>query len=265
MAAQPLAPPEPPVAVPTPAPRGLTPLEWQRFASFFALIEEGCDFDPALSIANPELAADDPIVGALRYEVEKPVEYVPLKPSGRDYSNTRMPEPKPLTAEDHQRLDMTEAYEQDRDGSNPAALAAVKAETRRYMAGQRVQAGLGRSSSGFVAAVAGLVASRSRERRPRRAGARARSPGGRDGDPEPPPPLAAPEALRANGASRPALVIVLPYEGHGRVIFDAASHEDELRLRAWLRSSDVFAALPDLLARLLDDLDGWDADEGEAA
>jgi hypothetical protein len=85
---------------------------------------------------------------------------------------------------------MTEAYEQDRDGSNPAALAAVKGETRRYMAGQRVQPGLARVGPGFVAAVAGLVASRPRERRPRRTSARARSPGARDGDPE--PPLTAP-------------------------------------------------------------------------
>jgi hypothetical protein len=44
----------------------------------------------------------------------------------------------------------------------------------------------------------------------------------------------------------------------GLVMLIAETHEDELRLRSWLRRSEAFAALPALLANLLDDLDQLD-------
>jgi hypothetical protein len=62
---------------------------------------------------------------------------------------------------------------------------------------------------------------------------------------------------------RPRLVIVIPLEEHGRIVLDCETHEDELRLRAWLRRSPVFERLPAVLARLLDDLD--EIDEERAA
>jgi hypothetical protein len=51
---------------------------------------------------------------------------------------------------------------------------------------------------------------------------------------------------------------VLELEEPGRVILDADSYEDELRLRRWLRRSTAFRNLPALLERLLDDLDELD-------
>jgi hypothetical protein len=59
----------------------------------------------------------------------------------------------------------------------------------------------------------------------------------------------------------PALVVTLPLEGIGRIVFVAASYEDELRLRRWLRTSDEFAALPSILERLLDDMDEHDDED----
>jgi hypothetical protein len=60
---------------------------------------------------------------------------------------------------------------------------------------------------------------------------------------------------------RPRLVIVVPLEGIANVRFDADSHDDELRLRSWLRAAlgrrEPFNRG---LERLLDALD-----EGEAA
>lgn len=56
----------------------------------------------------------------------------------------------------------------------------------------------------------------------------------------------------------PRLVFVLELEEPGRVILDADSYEDELRLRRWLRRSTAFRNLPALLERLLDDLDELD-------
>lgn len=61
----------------------------------------------------------------------------------------------------------------------------------------------------------------------------------------------------------PALVIVLELEQPGQIVFACESPADELRLRGWLRRSDVFARLPELLDRLLDDLDEIDAERGE--
>jgi hypothetical protein len=57
---------------------------------------------------------------------------------------------------------------------------------------------------------------------------------------------------------RPELIVRVPLEGHGRITFDADSHENELRLRRWIRHSHVLEALPDLVAQLLDDLDRHD-------
>jgi hypothetical protein len=53
----------------------------------------------------------------------------------------------------------------------------------------------------------------------------------------------------------PRLAIVIPLEGQGRIMLDADTFEDELRLRAWLRRSTVFEQLPAVLTQLLDDLD----------
>lgn len=60
----------------------------------------------------------------------------------------------------------------------------------------------------------------------------------------------------------PALIVRLPLEQPGQILLDAASYEDELRLRAWLRRSSAMRALPGILGRLLDDLD---AREGATA
>jgi hypothetical protein len=56
-------------------------------------------------------------------------------------------------------------------------------------------------------------------------------------------------------------VIVLEYErDRGFVVLDCQTHADEHRLRLWLRRSAAFATLPRLAARLLDDLDDFDAE-----
>jgi hypothetical protein len=57
------------------------------------------------------------------------------------------------------------------------------------------------------------------------------------------------------------LWIELPIESHGRITLQAATHEDELRLRHWLRGSSQWRALPVIVARFLDDLDEHDARE----
>ena len=61
----------------------------------------------------------------------------------------------------------------------------------------------------------------------------------------------------------PSLIVIFPLEGKAIVHFDAVTHEDEIRLREWLRSGRVLAELPDALRDLLDDLDGFN--RGEAA
>jgi len=56
----------------------------------------------------------------------------------------------------------------------------------------------------------------------------------------------------------PALHVLLPLEESGRIVLAADTFEDELRLRSWLRRSSALQALPEILARLLDDLDEHD-------
>jgi hypothetical protein len=56
----------------------------------------------------------------------------------------------------------------------------------------------------------------------------------------------------------PALLIELRLEETGRITLVADTHEDELRLRAWLRRSPAFERLPAILQGLLDDLDQID-------
>jgi hypothetical protein len=60
-------------------------------------------------------------------------------------------------------------------------------------------------------------------------------------------------------SGRPRLVLVLELEAdQGFALLDVSSHEDELRLRRWLARSPAYAALPALVARLLDGLDALD-------
>jgi hypothetical protein len=66
-----------------------------------------------------------------------------------------------------------------------------------------------------------------------------------------------------NGRRPPRLCIDLELEQPGIVALLAETYEDELRLRAWLRRSPQFRRLPELIERLLADLD--DADRREAA
>jgi hypothetical protein len=63
------------------------------------------------------------------------------------------------------------------------------------------------------------------------------------------------------GTCRPALHIELPLESRGRIVLNAANYEDELRLRHWLRGSREWRGLPEIVGRLLDDLDEHDARE----
>jgi hypothetical protein len=74
-------------------------------------------------------------------------------------------------------------------------------------------------------------------------------------------------ALTARRRSRsvPHLRIDLPLEGVGRFVLVAATHEDELRLRRWLRASSAVADLPAMLHALLDDLDDADQVNKDAA
>jgi hypothetical protein len=59
----------------------------------------------------------------------------------------------------------------------------------------------------------------------------------------------------------PQLVVFLRLEEPGVIVLDAASYEDEIRLRTWLRRSRQLETLPDMLGRLLDDLDERDREE----
>jgi hypothetical protein len=57
----------------------------------------------------------------------------------------------------------------------------------------------------------------------------------------------------------PRLVIELELERHQCVVMVLAdSHEDELRLRSWLRRTPAFEDLPAFIAGLLDELDRID-------
>ena len=58
---------------------------------------------------------------------------------------------------------------------------------------------------------------------------------------------------------KPTLWIQIPLESPGRIVFDADTWKDERRLRQWLRGSTEYRLLPELLARVLDDLDKIDA------
>jgi len=60
------------------------------------------------------------------------------------------------------------------------------------------------------------------------------------------------------GVSAPRLLIEIPLERRGHIVFDADSLENERRLRLWLRHSAALRELPEILARLLDDLDAID-------
>lgn len=64
---------------------------------------------------------------------------------------------------------------------------------------------------------------------------------------------------RHRGRRPPSLWILLPLEGGARIILDAETYEDELRLRQFLRRSRAMERLPEIIPRLLDDLDGVDA------
>lgn len=57
---------------------------------------------------------------------------------------------------------------------------------------------------------------------------------------------------------RPALVVVLPYEGIPELRLVADSSEDERALRLWLRSSSALRELPEAVLELLNVLDELD-------
>jgi hypothetical protein len=57
---------------------------------------------------------------------------------------------------------------------------------------------------------------------------------------------------------QPCLHVVFALEEPGRLLLVADTHEDERRLRSWLRRSQVLAMLPALLDRLLDERDERD-------
>jgi uncharacterized protein YjiS (DUF1127 family) len=61
----------------------------------------------------------------------------------------------------------------------------------------------------------------------------------------------------------PAFVVRIELEQRARITLDAETYEDELRLRSWLRRSRAMCVLPQVLERLLDDLDAKDAGELE--
>lgn len=56
----------------------------------------------------------------------------------------------------------------------------------------------------------------------------------------------------------PALLIRLPLEQPGQILFEAFTASDEQRLRVWLRDSAAFRQLPAIIGRLLDDMDALD-------
>lgn len=53
-------------------------------------------------------------------------------------------------------------------------------------------------------------------------------------------------------------MVVVPIEGRPRVYLHVDTHEDEVRLRGWLRRSAVFRRLPAQIVQALDDLDRRD-------
>jgi hypothetical protein len=54
---------------------------------------------------------------------------------------------------------------------------------------------------------------------------------------------------------RPKLHIVLAPEDVPKMALDADTFEDEIHLREWLRRSSMLEELPEIAARLLDDVD----------
>jgi hypothetical protein len=52
----------------------------------------------------------------------------------------------------------------------------------------------------------------------------------------------------------PCLLLVIPLEDRVVARVEALTHEDELRLRSWLRRSETLAALAELLPGLLGEL-----------
>lgn len=64
---------------------------------------------------------------------------------------------------------------------------------------------------------------------------------------------------------RPALRIILPLEGDAIVRLDAATVEDERRLRAWLRGTRRLELLQHALEGILDDLDALEAERKAVA
>jgi hypothetical protein len=65
-----------------------------------------------------------------------------------------------------------------------------------------------------------------------------------------------------NARRPPTLLIRYELErDRALIVLLADTHEDELRLRLWLRSSTALRLLPRLLARLLDELDRIDEED----
>jgi hypothetical protein len=63
----------------------------------------------------------------------------------------------------------------------------------------------------------------------------------------------------------PLLSVVVPLEERAQLVLFAESHEDELRLRAWLRRTPGLERLQQALVDLLDELDDVEIDHGDAA
>jgi hypothetical protein len=57
------------------------------------------------------------------------------------------------------------------------------------------------------------------------------------------------------GLRQPRLLIELRLEEDGRLFICADSHEDEIRLRQWLRRTTVLEALEQFISEVLDLLD----------
>jgi hypothetical protein len=53
------------------------------------------------------------------------------------------------------------------------------------------------------------------------------------------------------GRDEPELVLRIPLEGIPKVRIDAQSHEDEQRIRVWLRATSALGSLPAAVAALL--------------
>lgn len=67
--------------------------------------------------------------------------------------------------------------------------------------------------------------------------------------------MSSPLAHALLGDDFPKLVVVVALGGVPTIVFDAASHEDELRLREWLRRSEMLERLAGQFLHVLDDLE----------